>query len=349
MSNSTADLGIVISADSHVIEPMKLWTERLPASMRDVRLPFVGRAEKADNRPGGHNPNERVKEMALDGVSAEVLYPTLALTLFGLDDAALQEACFRVYNDWLIEYCSAAPDRLLGIPCIPAYDIDKGIKELERCAKNGLKGAIIWQSPHKDLPFTSGHYDRFWAAAQEMNAPVSLHILTGHNYSKDMFGGDQYQLFRGATNLKMVENTNALFDIIMSGVLERFPRLTLVNVETEIGWIPFFLQQLDYYWQRFGSKYPLPIKKMPSEYFNRQVWSTFFNDPVGARYLKEWGHDTCMWSNDYPHGNSPWPHSRDVIQRDLAGLPLSLQHKLVRENVVRLYDMKVPETAAVAA
>ncbi len=345
METSPPDLGIIISADSHVMEPNDLWTQRLPVALRSAKMPFPPRFDR-HNRPGGHDPHERVKEMAVDGVSAEVLYPTLALTMFGVDDAALQEAFFRVYNDWLIEYCAVAADRLLGIPCISLYDVDRGIKELERCAKSGLKGALIWQSPHKDMPFTSDRYDRFWAAAQAMNAPVSLHILTGHNYSRDLFGGDQYQMYRGATNLKMAENTTALFDIILSGVLERFPRLTLVNVETELGWIPFFVQQLDYYYHRFKATYPLPIKEAPSVYFNRQVWTTFFNDPVGARELRDWGQDTCMWSSDYPHYNSPWPHSRKVIERDLSGLPLAVQHKLVRENVVRLYDMTVPETVA---
>ena len=123
--------------------------------------------------------------MAIDGVSAEVLYPTLGLSLFGIDDAALQEACFRVYNDWLIEYCQVDHDRLVGIPCISIYDVDHAVKELERCRKAGLNGALIWQAPHPDLPFHSDHYDRFWAASQDLDAPISLHILTGHNYSKD--------------------------------------------------------------------------------------------------------------------------------------------------------------------
>ena len=117
--------------------------------------------------------------MEVDGLSAEVLYPTLGLELFGLDDAKLQEACFRVYNNWLIEYCRVAPQRLVGVAAISVYDIDHAIQELERCRKAGLKGAMIWQAPHKELPFRSVHYNRFWETAQELDVPISLHILTG--------------------------------------------------------------------------------------------------------------------------------------------------------------------------
>ena len=111
-----ASLGeeLLISADSHVIEDSHFWKNRLPAAFKDQAPVFpdreVGGSFQA--HPGGWDPNERVKEMAVDGVSGEVLYPSFAMNLFGLQDAALQEACFRVYNDWLLEYCSVAPDRL---------------------------------------------------------------------------------------------------------------------------------------------------------------------------------------------------------------------------------------------
>src|SRR5947199_9492735 len=111
---------ILISADSHVSEAGDLWASRLPAKFRDVAPQFAGRrentgADRFDTKTGGWDPTARLTEMAQDGVSAEVLYPTLGLRLFGLDDAELQEACFRVYNDWIIEYCSVAPERLVGV------------------------------------------------------------------------------------------------------------------------------------------------------------------------------------------------------------------------------------------
>ncbi len=141
-----ASLGeeLLISADSHIIEDPHFWENRLPAAFKDQAPVFpdreVGGSFQA--HPGGWDPNERVKEMAVDGVSGEVLYPSFAMNLFGLQDAALQEACFRVYNDWILEYCSVAPDRLYGVACISTYDIDHGVAELERCRKAGLPGGM---------------------------------------------------------------------------------------------------------------------------------------------------------------------------------------------------------------
>jgi hypothetical protein len=118
-----------------------------------------------------------------------------------------------------------------------------------------------------------------------------------------------------------------------------------VIVESEVGWLPFTVQQWDYYYRRFSNSIALPIDRPPSEYVNRQVYATFFNDSVGTYLLGRWGIDNCMWSNDFPHPNSTWPHSRDVINRDLAHVSPEARAKLVRENVVRLYDMKVPQPA----
>ncbi len=129
--------------------------------------------------------------METDGVSAEVLYPTYLLPHFAMDDGKLQAVSFRAYNDWLIEYCRTSPKRLLGIAAISVYDIDEAVKELERAAKAGVKGSIIWQAPHPDLPLHSEHYNKFWQASQALNLPVHLHILTGHGYHKETVFGNK--------------------------------------------------------------------------------------------------------------------------------------------------------------
>ncbi len=332
---------ILISADSHVMEPPDLWVKRVPARFQDVapRFPEHKLGVGFQARPGGQDPHERIKEMKTDTVSAEVLYPTLGLTLFGLDDAALQEACFRAYNDWLIGYCQVSLDRLIGVPCISVYNIKHALEELKRCKEAGLKGATIWQAPHPDLPLYSNHYDPFWDAAQEMDMPVSLHILTGHSYSKSPEKRTGVEHFRGSVNLKMMDVANALFDIIFYGVLKRHPKLKFVIVENEIGWLPFYLQQWDYYYRRFREQNKPPIDEDPSTYFSRQVYATFFNDNVGGRSLAWWGENNCMWSNDFPHANSTWPNSRKVIERDLGHLPVEKRTKLLSANAGKLYGL----------
>jgi len=210
---------LIISADSHVIEVPDLWEKGMPESLKE-RAPKVyfdekkdawlfGSAEvipqavgglfmagqRPDNlenfrragfsvaRPGGWDPIVRMADMETDGVSAEVLYPSLGLGLYCVEDAALQEALFRTYNDWLIDYCQKVPDRLYGIALVSMYDIDHAIAETERCKKEGMVGTMIWQVPHPKLPFTAEHYERFWAASQDLDMPVHLHILTGFGAS----------------------------------------------------------------------------------------------------------------------------------------------------------------------
>ncbi|MBI2985287.1 MAG: amidohydrolase [Deltaproteobacteria bacterium] len=342
--NGTGE-GVLISSDSHVMEPSDLLVTRVPPPYRDraPRFPQLKVGESFQTHPGGQDPECRIKEMETDGLSAEVLYPTYLLDLFGTDDAKLQEACFRVYNDWLIDYCRVAPQRLVGIGAVSVYDIGGAVKELERCKKAGLRGAIIWQAPHPDLPFYSDHYNRFWAAAQEMNMPVNLHILTGHSYHKNKESRKGVESYRGSVNLKLADVASALFEFIFYGVLERYPRLKIVIVENEIGWLPFMLQQWDYYYRRFRGVNPPPISKDPSDYFYRQIYATFFRDTVGGHNLEWWGSDNCMWSNDYPHGNSTWPESRKYIERDLGHLPKETRAKLLCTNVAQLYGMEIPQ------
>jgi predicted TIM-barrel fold metal-dependent hydrolase len=347
-NGKNAGFEVLISSDSHVMEPADTLKERVAPAFRDQapEFPRLKVGESFQTHPGGSDPSYRIKEMETDGVSAEVLYPTYLLPHFAMDDAKLQEACFRAYNDWLVDYCSVSPKRLIGIAAISVYEIDQAVKELERCAKAGLKGSIIWQAPHPDLPFKSDHYNKFWAASQDLNMPVNLHILTGHGYHKEtVFGKNRrkgVESYRGSVNLKLQEIINAVFELIFYGIMERYPKLKFVTVENEIGWMPFMLQQWDYYYNRFKKENPPPISKNPSEYFQNQVYGTFFRDTVAGHFFDWWGQDNCMWSNDYPHGNSTWPESRKYIDRDLGHLRPAVRKKLVCTNVAKLYDMGVP-------
>jgi predicted TIM-barrel fold metal-dependent hydrolase len=304
--------------------------------------------------PAGFDPKGRVAAMAVDGVDVEVLYPTLALNLFHLEDAELQQACFRVYNDWIAQYCAVDPARLVGIGAVSTYDIDQAVTEATRCKELGLRGLIVWQLPPEPLAFHTDHYEPFWEAAAELAMPVSLHILTGHDWSRrvssELLSGRTYgpeeriamgeYALRGITNLKLLSAMQSLHDIVISGVLARHPRLRLVLVETEIGWLPYILNQWDKYCARPG-RMVRSIDRLPSEYFDGQVHATFFNDPPGTRQLAWWGQDSCMWSNDFPHPNSTWPDSRTVIERDLGALPEAIREKLLWSNCARLYDLPV--------
>jgi predicted TIM-barrel fold metal-dependent hydrolase len=341
----------LVSADSHVDEPLDLW-DGLPAAIREQipeRLPF-----KEGTRPkGGADPAIRIEHMDLDGLSAEVLYPTAALKLFEFGPD-VQEAAFPIYNDWVAEYCKTAPKRLFAVPCLSVYDIDVAIKELQRCAGMGLKGGLVWQVPDPKLPILSDHYEKLWSAAEEMGAVINFHILTGYNYKKGL-GGPNYkkdsddksglERMRGSVNIKTADAITTLFELIFSGIFERHPKLRVELVESEIGWIPFLLQQWDYYYHRNfrpgGANSEYAFSRPPSEIFNDHVYATFMDDSVGALSLKVWGERNCMWSSDYPHGNMTWPNSRAFLAKQISDLPSDRQKRLLSENVVELYGLDV--------
>lgn len=200
----------------------------------------------------GTDPTKRGEEMQLDGVVAEVLYPTLGLGVFGIDDVELYEDACRAYNRWLAEYCSVDSERLLGIALLPCYRPEVAIAELHSAKASGMRGAIVWQTPHPDLPFTSLHYDPIWSVAQELQLPINVHVLTGFNYSRDSIQGNplagderlrHISHYHGAVNEKVACTVDTLFSFIFGGVLERFPGIRLVIVENEIAWLPFYLDQ----------------------------------------------------------------------------------------------------------
>jgi predicted TIM-barrel fold metal-dependent hydrolase len=367
----------LISADSHVNEPGDLWVTRMDKAFRDraprvvenppgqrpgsyivmegippihlaqgigagkkpEELPqFFKESTYKDIRPGGWDPAERLKDMDLDGVAAEVIYTTLGFRQFWLTDAALQRACFRVYNDWLAEYCTHAPRRLIGLAMISLYDIDAAVQELRRCAKLGLRGALIWCSPPEDYSYSDPRYDPFWAAAQELHMPLSLHSITGAGPESRLLVKTPMDRYVRSVVLGH-EVQRSLTVLIFSGVLERFPHLQFVSAENEVGWLTFFLQKLDQAQDEYRYLYPTPIKLKASEYFRRQVFATFIDDPVGVATRQFIGVDNIMWSSDYPHTVSTWPHSQEVVARDLQGVPASEARQIVWDNAARLYDL----------
>ena len=334
----------LISADSHVIEPLDVWEGLIPpADWGDAAATF-------SQRPGGFDPKARVDEMEVDGVSAEVLYPSLAMKLFTMQDAARQQACFRRYNEWLVDYCLVAPDRLVGIGLMPAWEIDVAVAEAEWCQANGLRGVQIWQTPPADRPFNGRHHEPLWAACNDLRLSVSLHILTGFDYSTTIYEhgsglvAEGELMFKLSINEKVLAAMNSLLELILSGVLDRHRALRLIIVENEVGWLPFFIDQLDYYYQRYEGRNPVRLDRLPSEVFADQIAATFFRDPNAAAVATRFGGRNIMWSSDYPHGNSTWPNSQDVVADRLRSLSEDVVHRLVWGNVSDLFGIELEPT-----
>jgi predicted TIM-barrel fold metal-dependent hydrolase len=359
----------VVSADSHVSEPGNLWLERMPAQFKD-RAPRLVRKENGDwfeceglrpspvalginagkrfeeykptgmtyedGRAGGWDPHARIKDQEIDGVEAEVLYPTLCMRMFSLEDVEFQKACFEAYNKWMVDYCRPYPQRLIGCALVPLDDIQWACTELERCAKAGLRGALIWGAAPEDRPYSDSAYDPFWARAQDLGIPLSLHIVTGARGS-GLRANFSQMLSLYTLLAQPIQNT--LCALVFGGVLDRFPKLRFVSAENDIGWLPHFLARMDHAWERYRHMVEANFKLLPSEYFRRQVYATFMDDKIGVENRKVIGTENIMWSSDYPHSDSTWPHSREVIAKDFAGVPEEDRRKILCENAVRLYQL----------
>ncbi len=352
----------VISADSHVVEEPDLWVKRMDKRFRsraphmvsgsdqDVfycegqppgNLGLLGSAGRkpeelgglkkfSDNRRGGYDPEARLKDMKNDGVEAEVLYPTIGFRMFRLTDPEFQAACFQAYNDWLADLCKTHPDRLKGLALISLADIEGAIGELKRGQQIGLSGGMIAIYPEETRPYSDPYYEPFWAAAEALGMPISLHILTATNKAPfETFTVDYASISNWAQR--------SLAAMIFSGVFERHPRLRVVCAEADIGWVANFLQRIDHAMRKHGPRMGLKLARMPGEYFRQSVRATFMSDLAGVRTWDLIGPECIMWSSDYPHTDSTWPNSQQVISREFAGVPAEAKRKILAENAAALY------------
>lgn len=370
----------IFSADSHVSEPGDLWVQRIDKEFQ-FRAPRLERRERngrvedlwlyenfpphpvgiglgaaatqhetfreegkgyADALPGGWDPAARMKDQDVDGVDGEVLYTTLGFRLYWMEDPRLQRACFRVYNDWLSELCSYNPQRLVGLALISLYDVDEAISELQRAANLGHRGAMIFLSPPAPCPpYTSKAYDPFWAAAQDLDLALVLHENTGgaeSRLSPSSYWNPDMTL---GPILRPHEAQRTLAQLILSGVLERFPRVRFVSAENGTDWLPWFLNRLARP-VRGGGMYPTKLTLTPLEYLHRQVYFTYIDEPEAVESLDLIGVDNLLFATDYPHTASTWPKSQEIVERDTAALPPDVRRKLVRDNTLKVFGIPSP-------
>jgi predicted TIM-barrel fold metal-dependent hydrolase len=257
--------------------------------------------------------------------------------LYQLQDTELRSATFRAYNDWLADFVSAAPDRLVGVPLINLGDIPEACRELTRARNIGLRGAMIWAGPPADRPYSLPLYEPFWSLAEELHMPVSMHILTGAEGGGGSISGSADRVAEYTLMHTMV--CRSLTSMIMSGVLARHPRLAVVSVENDTGWLASYLGRLDHASRRYYQLRSTEVEDPVSQYFHRQVYATFQDDRAGILTRELVGVDNLMWGSDFPHGDSTWPRSRETLAENFAGVDDIDRRKITSENVRRLYGL----------
>jgi len=375
----------IFSADSHLEISPDRWTPRVPAKYRDRAPRMVKLSDGGDGiiiegrdvyvlglaitgkpyedhklsgmtyegSPGAGKPEKRVQEQVQDGVDGEVLFTSAGNLSFwrGIKNNEAYRAVVHAYNEFLAEeYCAVARDRLLAMGVIPSSGIDDAIAEMEYCARAGLKGIALNSFP-SGKGFPTPEDDRFWAAVIDIGIPLTVHVgFLGRegptfkyprNPGEVAFGGDPIRVltrFGGSSGLNAIQ-------LMLSGVFERFPKLKIFWAETQIGWLPYFYEQLDDVYKRsrfwiardFGLE---PLQRKPSEHIREHCWWGFIYDPIGLRLRHDVNVDRIMWGNDFPHSAGDWPHSRQVIKEMFEGIPEDEQYKMLVSNAVDFFHLE---------
>jgi predicted TIM-barrel fold metal-dependent hydrolase len=364
-----ADKFFMVSTDGHVQEPSDLWATRMDAKYKD-RLPGMSvrdgkKFQKTEGfRPlrirniefagedllrnkAGYTPEERIADLAADGVDAEILFPNKGLTIWATPDAAFSQAMCRVYNDWAWETFSAFNDRLSPMACIASSDIDGSIAEVQRTAELGFRGLSlpckpVWGSPdHEALNYNLPEFDPLWAAIEETGMPMTFHVSTGRDPRTSRGNGGaiiNYAVHSLAPTMEPIANLCA------SGVLEKFPGLCFGSVEAGIGWVAWALCAMDEAHYKHHMFTRPKLKMLPSEYFKAHGFATFQEDKPGLDLAREHGLvGNFMWANDYPHHEGTWPHSAEAIERTMGNLDDAERAQILGLNAARAFGFKVPE------
>jgi predicted TIM-barrel fold metal-dependent hydrolase len=366
----------LVSADSHVAEPPDLWTkhierrfvDRAPkmisredadyfvcegtlmaesgvgllATKRKYEHPdvydfgFTGRWEEVPEP--GYDPDARLKELDREGIEAELLYSSYGLIMYTIPDREFRYACFRAFNDWLAEFCNAAPKRFFGIGMLPTDSIERDVVELERCARMGLRGVMISINQKSGEGYGEEKFAPLWAAAQDLGIPLSLHVAASETTFHAT--GNMFADFSCGFTPTMYTVASMIF----SGLFDRYPRLKAISVENDASWPLAILERMDDRWthdQTWADGSKITSGRKPSQIFHDQVACTFMRDRTAILNREIIGEGNIMWGSDYPHFDGAWPNSAATLERQFKGVPLADQIRIGRTNAIDFYNLPI--------
>jgi predicted TIM-barrel fold metal-dependent hydrolase len=302
--------------------------------------------------PGSYDVGPRLKFMDGEGIFAQIIYPNLlgfggqrAATL----DPELRVLCTQIFNDAMAEIQEQSGNRIFPMALMPWWDIDIAVKETIRCHKMGLKGINTNSSPqdHKVPDLGEHHWDPLWEVCSDLNLPINFHIGSSTE-GIDWFGKAPWpsqsvdrKIALGSTMLFM-HNAQIFANIIYSGLLERFPKLKFVSVESGVGWMPFLMETLDYELEEAAPRTKKILTMKPSEYFKRNIYSCFWFEEQGLHNaIRAVGVDNIMFETDFPHPTCLYPNAMDHDAHTLEGLDFEAKRKLLSGNASRVYSIPV--------
>jgi uncharacterized protein len=370
-------MSVYVDSDSHLLEPNELAYEYVDAKYRDLapqvverdgigylriegrvfdELPIAAASvpngltdldktlrTRWDEVPrGAKEPTARLEVLNTEGLTATVLYPTIGLIYAGIHDHRVAAATCNAYNRWVADFCKADPRRLHAVGTVPLQNVEMAVEELACIAKLGLCGVTIRPTPYNGRRLNDPAYDRFWAAAQGLELPVSIHgsfaIDTIPSVACDRY--PNRDLFFSHVICHPLEQEMASMDIVCGGVLARFPKLRVSFLEAGSGWMLYWLDRLDGHYEKMGRLVPW-MKEKPSDYFRRQCWIAYDADESTLEYVIDQGLDeNILWGADYPHFDCLYPGALRELREKLERLPDEVGERLLHANPSRFYGIE---------
>lgn len=369
----------VFSADAHIVEPTELLTEGLPPSLRSygvrseirdgfrtmlageritgrvpleapARLGWDGEEFGRAKRRGNREVAGRLEDMELDGVDAEIVFPSLALTAFLIENADAELATAQVYNDWHNGMLIGHPERFVRCGILPVRDFTNTIAEIKRLAGLGFTAAMLPSLIEKGsgLPdYTDPVWDPVFETAQAHGMVFVMHTGTGRQDVRSHRGPG------GAVvnyTLQSCDGMISVMQLVAGGVLDRFPGSKVCFIEGGASWLAAVAERMDeVYETHYGFVRP-KLSLMPREIIARQVACSFQHDRACVMSRSVTGTRALMWASDYPHHEGTFPRSREVLGRLFDGIDISEEDKadIVGLNAARLFRLQNPAVTAAA-
>jgi len=291
-------------------------------------------------RPGTGDTTARLREQDIDGIDAEVLYPPVAGPRFFrnvVGDRDFHLALHQGYNNYLADYTAPARDRLIGNATVPETGVDDAIAEMARVKKMGLKSMCLSNWPNGS-EYPAKEDDKFWAAVVDMDMVISPHVSMGGTGTGPAVGLNQGVAVRKAVTAFGGPGP-AVSQMIETGVLDRYPGLKFYFAETNCGWIPFWLNQMDEFYMRWYKFLDVKLQKMPSQYVRDNCMFNFIQDRMAMKYRHDIGLDLLTWGSDFPHSVGSFPISQEILGELFEGVPEDEKRQVLVENVCRFYDL----------
>lgn len=289
-------------------------------------------------RPGLTNGALRPDDQDIDGISAEILYPGW-FPMFSLPNLELMVALQENYNNWMHNQQVASKGRLVGLAALPVQDPALAVKELERVIKLGFKGLVIPSNAPRGRRYSDEEYEPMWAMAEEAKLPVAFHVAC-MSHSPDWLKAmkDRDPIVQYAGSPALIHDT--LIELMVRGVCAKHPNLKFVLAEFNAGWVAHWLDKVQQGWAREfarDSSSTPPVDVL--EIWKRQFYATIEDDTAALRTRDMIGEETLLWGSDYPHTDSTWPCSSQVLDEMFEDYSKETRDKITRTNVAKLYSL----------